>query len=204
MAFMTGFPPSLLDKEGKNTVDELGIKANETVIVKISLIESAAKKPATKAKSKGAAKQESDVHAHEEEETEEKTSEASSMTRTKRAAAMAATSSFKEVIKVQNAMMKGEKMATKPSANNRISTINNIASLNSSPKKQAAKRPPKMEGVGYRLSDSQAVGSPSKRSRKTANTEPLFSSKDDIATTLLSSMSGKGKGNVGRSSDEIL
>jgi hypothetical protein len=93
--------------------------------------------------------------------------------------------------------MKGEKIATKPSANNRISTINNIASLNFSPKKQAVKRPPKIEGVGYRLSDSQAVGSPSKRTRRTANTEPMFSGKDDIATTLLSSMSGKGKGNVG-------
>jgi hypothetical protein len=198
--FMTGFPPTFLDKEGKNTVDELGIRPNETVIVKISLLESAvpaAKKPATNAKSKAAAKQETNDHADEEEEMEEKTAEITSTTRTKRAAAEAATSTFKEVIKAQNAMMKSEKKATKPSTNSRISTINNIASLSSSPKKQAAKRPPKMEGVGYRLSDSQAIGSPSKRTRRTANTEPMFSSKDDIATTLLSSMSGKGKGNVG-------
>ena len=188
MEFRTGFPPALLDRQGKNTVDELGIRAGEVVMVKISLIEAASSSTAKKpAKKKAKAAIDSD---------EEETANTTSLTRSKRSAAAAATSSFKEVIKAQEAMMKDEKKPKKSTASNsRISTINNIATL-SSPRKASVKRQPKMEGMGYRLSDSQAVGSPSKRAKRT-NTSPMFSSKDDIAATLLSSLSGKGQGNLG-------
>eukprot|EP00956_Cyclotella_meneghiniana_P001552 scaffold1758_cov40-Cyclotella_meneghiniana.AAC.1 len=186
MEFMTGFPPTLLSKEGKETVDDLGIRANETVIVKITLTDSAAVSSTVK-RTKQSTKSKDD-------DSNKDSATAVSTGRPRRAAAEAATSSFKDVIQAQEAMMKNEK--TKSSGNSRIATTNNTASL----KKKPSPRKVKIEGVGYRLSDSQAVqgSSPSKRSKRhaTSTTQPMFSSKDDVATTLLSSMSGKN-GNVG-------
>ena len=186
MEFMTGFPPTLLSKEGKETVDDLGIRANETVIVKITLTDSAAVSSTVK-RTKQSTKSKDD-------DSNKDSATAVSTARPRRAAAEAATSSFKDVIQAQEAMMKNEK--TKSSGNSRIATTNSTASL----KKKPSPRKVKIEGVGYRLSDSQAVqgSSPSKRSKRhaTSTTQPMFSSKDDVATTLLSSMSGKN-GNVG-------
>lgn len=190
MEFLTGFPPTLLSKEGRETVDELGIRANETVIVKIALVDSgtAAAAAASPVKRTKQSTKSGDDNSDQDPTT------AVSTGRPRRAAAEAATSSFKDVIQAQEAMMKVEK--TKSSSNRRITTTNNIASLNKKP----SPRKVKIEGVGYRLSDSKAVqgSSPSKRSRThaTSATQPIFSSKDDVATTLLSSMSGR-KGNVG-------
>jgi hypothetical protein len=61
-----------------------------------------------------------------------------------------------------------------------------------------------MEGTGYRLSDSQAIegNSPSKPTtnrRSTKQNQPQFSSQDDVATTLLSSLNNsKRGGNIGK------
>eukprot|EP00804_Cyclotella_cryptica_P001145 CCRYP_019766-RA/>CCRYP_019766-RA protein AED:0.40 eAED:0.40 QI:0/0/0/1/0/0.33/3/0/291 len=40
MEFLSGFPPIVLDQNGKNNVGELGIRSSENVIVKITLISS--------------------------------------------------------------------------------------------------------------------------------------------------------------------
>ncbi|KAL3779245.1 hypothetical protein HJC23_010892 [Cyclotella cryptica] len=184
MEFLSGFPPIVLDQNGKNNVGELGIRSSENVIVKITLISSDDNASATQSEKAGKISLIS-----------QETSAAISG-RPKRAAAEAASSSFKDTIKAQNAMMKKERKNPSSSAHNVGNTLKKV----NPPKKI------KMEGVGYRLSDSQAFpGSPVKKGTKQNNSkqasdEPLFRSKDDIATTLLSSLGNKsiGGGNVGK------
>ncbi|KAL7488265.1 hypothetical protein ACHAW6_013837 [Cyclotella cf. meneghiniana] len=189
MDFLIGFPPTLLDQTGKNNVAELGIRSNENVIVKMTFVDS---------DDNACAEERKKIKREKSDQTSSIDQEkfAASVGRPKRAAAEAASSSFKDVINAQNAMMKSEK--NKPST--RSNNFGYARNISKTPKKI------KMEGIGYRLSDSQVFpGSPAKRSikqnqSKETHNDPLFQSKDDIATTLISSLgtNSKGVGNVGK------
>ena len=206
-----GFPPKILELDGKKTVAELGI-GSETLIVAFSLVESAASggasanssASASLAKNTSSAKKTRKTKATQQDQEEESNeseaaASATTSTRKKRAAAEAATSSFAEVIKAQEAMLKQEKKTNKPSTtkHGRITVTDNVHSLmntSSTSKKKASPKKIHMEGTGYRLSDSQAVSSPSKRQRRSQET---FSTQDDVATALISSTSGN-KGNISK------
>jgi len=200
LSFLGGFPPKELNPDGKRTVHELGIRPNESLIVKMSLSGDAnegktaqncdAKQPATK------------PAAAKEPATESESSTVSNSGRPKRASAMAATANFRDVIAAQDAILKKDKKIPKKKAGN-IGGFGNsskrIVAIGASDNKRPKKA--KMEGDGYRLSDGKSfAGSQSKKkSGGKQQQKPLFDSKDDVAGTLLSSLGGSGKGgNIGR------
>ncbi|KAL7541407.1 hypothetical protein ACHAXR_010898 [Thalassiosira sp. AJA248-18] len=198
LSFLGGFPPKELNPEGKLTVHELGIRPNESLIVKfISLTNNdakgggkATKEPATKY---AAAK-------------EPEPSAVSNTGRQKRASAMAATANFRDIIAAQDAILKKEKKSPKKKGggSSGFGNINKRIVASADPAtalSKVNKRPKKveMEGAGYRLSDGKSfAGSPSKKSRVGGKKQQsMFESKDDIANTLLSSLGGNGKGGNG-------
>ena len=192
VSFLGGFPPKELDQsDNHNTVHELGVRANESVIVKFTLNESAGNGSATA----------STTSAQQSASSSTVDSPSSSTTtgRQKRAAAAAAAASFPELIAAQDAMMKTEQKK-KSSTVKSFGGINKriVATSSSSPNDKKGKKA-KIEGTGYRLSDGKAVeGAASKRKGSTKQQQPMFKSEDDIAGKLLSSMGGGGGGNTGK------
>ena len=200
ISFLGGFPPKELDQTDKSTVEQLGIQANESVIVKITLNESAAGNGSstTTSDSKQSTSSSSPAAA---------VSITSNNGRQKRAAAAAASASFPELIAAQNEMMKTEQKKKSSnvqnfgSTNNRIATTySSSASPNGSGGKKKSNKKTKIEGTGYRLSDGKTVEGSNKRKRPKKQQQPLFKSEDDIAGKLLSSMGsgGGGGGNTGK------
>ncbi|KAL7439919.1 hypothetical protein ACHAXM_006944 [Skeletonema potamos] len=185
VSFLGGFPPKELDQSGIRTVHELGVRANESVIVKFTLNESTENESTTV--SKASAKQ---------------SASPSPVGRQKRAAASAAAASFPELIAAQDAMMKTEQKKKSSSGKGFGSTNKRIVATttSSSPNHGKKAKKAKIEGTGYRLSDGKAVeGAVSKRKTSTTKQQnPMFKSEDDIAGKLLSSMGGGGGGNVGK------
>lgn len=193
LSFLGGFPPKELQTEGKHTVHEMGIRPNEMLIVKFAL-------------SSGKTKVENgnDVAINEKDSSsnvQELTTAASSTGtgRQKRAAAIAATANFHDVIAAQDAILNNKSPPTKK----RSSASSNIAGFGRSGtigaiKSNAAtrKRPKVMEGPGYRLSDG--VESPPlkkpKDGAKHRGEQPMFNSEDDVASKLLDSLGGSGRG----------
>ncbi|KAK1743770.1 hypothetical protein QTG54_005367, partial [Skeletonema marinoi] len=187
--FLFGWvPPKELDQGGKRTVHELGVRANESVIVKFTLNESAtAGNESTTAVATASAKQSASSSTSDSP---------SSFTngRKKRAAATAAAASFPELIAAQDAMMKTEqkkKSSTVKSFGGATKRI--VATSSSSSQGQEAK----IEGTGYRLSDGKAVeGAVSKR-KGSSKQQPMFKSEDDIAGNFYLQWEGGG-GNTGK------
>ncbi|KAL7448548.1 hypothetical protein ACHAWC_000714, partial [Mediolabrus comicus] len=204
ISFLGGFPPKELDQTDKNTVEQLGIRANESVIVKITLNESAAA---------GNGSSTNTTSDNNQSSSPSSSPAAAAITtnngRQKRAAAEAATASFPELIAAQNDMMKTEQKKKSSnvqsfgSTNNRIATAFSSSSPNGGAGGKKSNKKTKIEGTGYRLSDGKAVegssAATSKRKRSTKQQQPLFKSEDDIAGKLLSSMgSGGGGSNTGK------
>jgi len=192
MSFLSGFPPKELHQTGKAIVHELGIRPNESITIRFTLVDSSGGGSTAKQPTKVKQQQSKPVE-------EEETAAAASAGRQKRASAMAATASFKDVIAAQDAIMKNEKKKspkrkTTTSSGN-ISGFSNAASTSSKKSKQPKKV--KMEGSGYRLSDGKsfAGSSPSKKkSTGKQKGEAMFKSEDDVASKLLSSFGGSGGG----------
>ncbi|EED95543.1 predicted protein [Thalassiosira pseudonana CCMP1335] len=183
MALLSGFPPKELNREGKATVADLGVGRNESVIVRFAL----------------AANDDGDAVGSTEPPTRG---------RPKRATAEAATSSFKQVIQAQDAILRNEKKTSRKKATGsgggfgNVNENKRIATIGGGPNKRA-----KMEGAGYRLSDGKSFPGSSRRKKTALRTTatakkrkgPLFDSKDDIASSLLYSLNstsstGNGKG----------
>jgi hypothetical protein len=187
VSFLAGFPPTELDQNDKHTVHELGVRANESVIVKFTLYESAGIGSTT-----STAKQSSSSAATVAADSPISNSNNG---RQKRAAATAAVANFPELVAAQDAMLKAEqkkKSSTIKSFGNRVATKPSH-SPNSKKNKKA-----KIEGTGYRLSDGKAFdGEVSKRKVSSKGQQSLFKSEDDIAGKLLSSIGGVGGGNIG-------
>ena len=201
ISFLGGFPPKELDQTDKNTVEQLGIRANESVIVKITLNDSNAA---------GSGSSTTNTTSDSKQSTSSSSPAAAATTsnngRQKRAAAEAATASFPELIAAQNEMMKTEQKKKSSNVqsfggtNNRIATTFSSLPNGGGGGKKSNKKT-KIEGTGYRLSDGKAVEGSNKRKRSTKQQQqPLFKSEDDIAGKLLSSMgSGGGSdGNTGK------
>ncbi|KAL9190727.1 hypothetical protein ACHAXT_000433 [Thalassiosira profunda] len=203
VSFLGGFPPKELEQAGKGSVHELGIRPNESLIVKFALAEGSS---ADVAAASEAAASKSDPGA------------ASGTGRQKRASAMAATASFKEVIAAQDEMMKQgkqgkpspKKRGASTSANRNVSGFGAAGRGNGGNAAAASKKPKKakMEGAGYRLSDGKsfAGSSPPKKSAGgNKRVKALFQGhrdvaqgEEDIANKVLSSLAGGSKGgNVG-------
>jgi len=196
MSFLSGFPPKELEQTGKSTVHELGIRPNESITIRFTLVNSSSGGSTAKQST-------ANVKQQQSEPVEEETAAASSSTgRQKRASAMAATASFKDVIAAQDAIMKNEKKKvpkrkTKSTTGGNISGFGNTTSTVSKKSKQPKKV--KMEGSGFRLSDGKsfAGSSPSKKKSATGKQkggEAMFRSEDDVASKLLSSFGGSGGG----------
>jgi len=201
LSFLGGFPPQELDQIGKDTVHELGIRANECLIVKFALAEGSASGAAAAA-------------AANEPAADEAAPAAASVgnRRKKRAAAAAATASFKDVIAAQDAMMKQGKQSLKKRASKKTKKAKmegagyRLSDGKSLGNTAASKKPKKdnMEGAGYRLSDGKsfAGSSPSKKSGgSNRSVQALFQGhgdvaqgEGDIANKVLSSLAGGGKG----------
>jgi len=188
VSFLGGFPPKELDQGGKRTVHELGVRANESVIVKFTLNESAtAGNESTTAVATASAKQSASSSTADSPGS-------STNGRKKRAAATAAAASFPELIAAQDAMMKTEQKKKSSTVKSFGGANKRIVATSSSPKGKKSK----IEGTGYRLSDGKAVeGAVSKR-KGSSKQQPMFKSEDDIAGKLLSSMGGGGGGNTGK------
>ena len=194
MSFLSGFPPKELEQTDKVTVHELGIRPNESITIRFTLVDnsgggSTAKQPKAQ------------VKQQQSKPVEVETAAASSAGRQKRASAMAATASFKDVIAAQDAIMKNEKKKvpkrkTTSTTGGNISGFGNAAIAASKKSKQPKKV--KMEGSGFRLSDGKsfAGSSPSKKKTSTGKQkgEAMFKSEDDVASKLLSSFGGSGGG----------
>ena len=211
MSFLGGFPPKELDQQGKSTVDQLGIRPNESYTIRFTLVDGAVTNNDTKQPAV-------DVAAA--------VSSASNGGRQKRASAMAATANFKDVIAAQDALMKQDSKKS-PKKKKKSTTIaaasaggnvvgfasssGNAAKRNNASSSKAAaskKKKVKMEGEGYRLSDGKSFAGSSSSSKKrvafgTAKQEgnAMFKSEDDVTNKLLSSLGGGGGstgGNVGK------
>ena len=146
-----------MEQTGKATVRELGIRPNETITIRFTLADGSNNNIiATNIKA------------------------SSSTGRQKRASAMAATASFKDVIAAQDAIMKNKKKKSRKrkttSTTGNISGFSNVAAAASKKSKQPKKV--KMEGSGYRLDGKSFAGSsPSKK--KTLKINRV----EDIAST---------------------
>lgn len=196
ISFLGGFPPKELDQTGKRTVHELGVRANESVIVKFTLNSSSSAGTNGSKTATAASKAASPAKADD-------STSSPIIGRKKRAAATAAEANFAEVIAAQDAMMKAEQKKKSSSnvksfggTNKRIIAT---SSSSSSPKKG---KQPKIGGTGYRLSDGKAVQGATTASKRKGSSnnkqQPMFKSEDDIAGKLLSSMGGGGGGNTGK------
>ena len=188
VSFLGGFPPKELDQGGKATVHELGVRANESLIVKFTLNDESAATgsiPSTSTSTKQSA-----ASTITEPSTE------NSNGRKKRAAAAAATANFPELIAAQNAMMKTEQTKKSSAAKRFGSTNKRIVTTSASSPKKGKKV--KIEGTGYRLSDGKAIQGAAPKRKGSAKQQPMFKSEDDIAGKLLSSMGGGGGGNTGK------
>ena len=196
LTFLSGFPPKELNSEGKSTVQELGIRSNESLIVKFRIHESnqsveCGESSEAKRNSK---KEESSANLSATEST-------SASGRQKRASAVAATASFRDVIAAQDAIMQQDQKPSKKKATSSFASVNignppGGKKRNNATTKGGAKKV-KIDGTGYRLSDGKSFGSPPKKSNSKQQQQALFKSEDDIANSLLSSLGGSS-GNVGK------
>ena len=132
MSFLSGFPPKELSQTDKVTVHELGIRPNESITIRFTFADSSSNN-ATK-----------DIEVLPRTDRPEK-----------RASAKAASSSFKNALAAQDAIMKNEKKKVPKrkttSTTGNISGFGNVAA--SASKKSSKPKKVKMEGSGYRLSD---------------------------------------------------
>ena len=132
MSFLSGFPPKELSQTDKVTVHELGIRPNESITIRFTFADS------------------SSNNATKHKEVLPRTDRPA-----KRASAKAASSSFKNALAAQDAIMKNEKKKVPKrkttSTTGNISGFGNVAAAASKKSKQPKKV--KMEGSGYRLSD---------------------------------------------------
>lgn len=206
VSFLGGFPPKEMDQGGKCTVYDLGIRANESVIVKFTLNNNASagntNGSTTTAAAASSTKQSATTTTSSAKVHDSPSSSTTVSGRKKRAAATAAAASFPELIAAQDALMKKEqtkKSSTVKSFGGTNKRIVATSSSSSSPNKKT-----KIEGTGYRLSDGKAVeGAAASKKRKGSSNkqqQPMFKSEDDIAGKLLSSMGrgGGGGGNTGK------
>ena len=193
ISFLGGFPPKELDQTDKHTVHELGVRANESVIVKFTL-------NAASVGSNGSATAAAATSGVKQAASPVKANDRTSTTngRKKRAAATAAAASFPELIAAQDAMMKTEQTKKSSSVKSFGGTNKRIIATSSSSPKKGGKQT-KIEGTGYRLSDGKAVeGAAISKRKGSSKQQPMFKSEDDIAGKLLSSMGGGGGGNTGK------
>jgi len=190
LSFLGGFPPKELDETGKRTVHELGIRPNESLIVKFALSVDA-----------------EEVAVGGDGDRKQSAAPAG---RQKRASAMAATARFADVIAAQDAILKKDKKPPKKKGSSAFSA-GNIAGLGNARKRissintAASKKPKnvKMEGAGFRLSDGKSFAGSSPSKRKSAgkrHQQAMFKSEEDVSSKLLSSLGGSGGtgGNVGK------
>ena len=137
MSFLSGFPPKELEQTGKATVHEVGIRPNESITIRFTLVDSS---------SNNATKHKEIILPRTDPPA-------------KRASAMAATASFKNALAAQDAVMKNEKKKVPKrkttSTTGNISGFGNVASAARSKKSKQPKKV-KMEGLGFRLSDGKS------------------------------------------------
>ena len=147
ISFLGGFPPKELDQTDKHTVHELGVRANESVIVKFTL-------NAASVGSNGSVTAAAATSGVKQAASPVKANGRTSTTngRKKRAAATAAAASFPELIAAQDAMMKTEQTKKSASVKSFGGTNKRIIATSSSSPKKGGKQT-KIEGTGYRLSD---------------------------------------------------
>ncbi len=209
ISYLIGFPPKPMDSTGKSTVEELGIRPNEGIIVKFEPGECAASAGSresnvdiTKTKREDSSPMAKTVPAPDPDPNTAFT-ETTSSSRPKRASAIAATASFQDVIAAQDEITKKEKSST----SKRTTTPKGVYQLNNSAGKRrntaASKekvKKVKIEGTGYRLSDGRSFESESStRKRNNKQQGPMFKNEDDIANSLLSSLGRSNSGgNVGK------
>ena len=157
MSFLSGFPPKELEQTGKATVHELGIRPNESITIRFTLVDS------------------SSNNATKHKEVLPRTDPPA-----KRASAMVASASFKNALAAQDAIMKKEKK--KVTKRKTTSTTGNISGFVSdaasaaSSKKSSRPKKVKMGGPGYRLSD----GSLSVDDTETQEAELLLSTHGEV------------------------
>ena len=136
MSFLSGFPPKELEQTGKATVHEVGIRPNEIITIRFTLVDSS---------SNNATKHKEIILPRTDPPA-------------KRASAMAATASFKNALAAQDAVMKNEKKKVPKrkttSTTGNISGFGNASAARSKKSKQPKKV--KMEGLGFRLSDGKS------------------------------------------------
>mmetsp|Transcript_28798 Transcript_28798/g.58696 ORF Transcript_28798/g.58696 Transcript_28798/m.58696 type:complete len:773 (+) Transcript_28798:91-2409(+) len=207
ISFLSGFPPKPLDSFGKSTVEELGIRPNEGIIVKFetggSVASAGSREIKVDVKRSNRDDSSTIVKTTVDPDSNPTITKATSSSRPKRASSMAASASFQDVIAAQDAISKKEKSSNKKktTTSQGVHQLNNSAGKrrNSAASKEKAKKV-KMEGTGYRLSDGRSFepASPSNKSNRKKQ-GAMFKSEDDIANSLLSSLGGSsGGGNVGK------
>jgi hypothetical protein len=198
-----GFPPRPMSdgKDGDTTINELGIRPNESLIVKFGILDD-------------------ERDTHEEGSASTTTSNGNNISqqpatssssdgggREKRASAVAASASFRDVIAAQDDAMKASSSSKKKNGSNRnagsnkriVTTLDGEGSATAGIKRP---KPARMEGTGFRLSDGKSFtgssSSPTAKKKGGRDGEGAFKSEDDIANRLLSSLGGGGGGNVGK------
>jgi hypothetical protein len=119
--------------------------------------------------------------------------------RQKRAAAIAATANFRDVIAAQDAILNSKSPPTKKkgSASSNIAGFGKSGTIGAIKSNAAASKRPKvmkMEGPGYRLSDGVESSPLKKTMGGTRGKQSMFNSEDDVASKLLTSLGGGGRG----------
>ncbi len=206
LSFLGGFPPKELQTQGKQTVQEMGIRHNDMLIVKFALSSDDEKAKDGNASRGG---NEKDSGSNNVEVSTPVLVSSTDAGRQKRATAIAATANFRDVIAAQDDILNNINRPS-PIKEKQISGGANIAGFGKSGKRTAGKssssasikRPKvmKMEGPGYRLSDGQTVAGssplkkPTKVGSKHKGDQLIFNSEDDVANRLLSSLGGVGRG----------
>ncbi|EJK54288.1 hypothetical protein THAOC_26103 [Thalassiosira oceanica] len=195
--FLGGFPPRELsaEDEGRDDLDGLGVGPNESLIVRFVPLDGGAANEAAASKKKAAGDEEKPPAPGGPDEVDAKPAAAA---RPRRAAAEEASRNFASVIAAQDAMMAGS-----PSPKSKKRAGGKTAGGGKKSANNKGGKRAKITGTGYRLRDGAASASPAKpraaaRRRPAAGKgEAAFSSRDDVASGLLSSLNGGG-GNVGR------
>jgi len=209
VSFLGGFPPRPMcdGKDGDTTIYELGIRPNESLIVKFVLVD----EHDTHAEGSASTTTSSEDNSSQQPDTSSSSSSSSSNNnlggREKRASAVVATASFRDVIAAQDAAMKASSSTKNKNGSNRnagsskriATTLGGGGSVTAGVKRP---KPARMEGTGFRLSDGKSFAGSSSpamvKKKGSREGEGAFKNEDDIANRLLSSLGGGGGGNVGK------
>ena len=206
VSFLGGFPPRPMceGKDGDTSIYELGIRPNESLIVKFILVD----EHDTHAEGSASTTTSSEDNSSQQPDTSSSSSSNNNLGgREKRASAVAATASFRDVIAAQDAAMKASSSTKNKNGSNRnagsskriaATTLGGGSSVTAGVKRP---KPVRMEGTGFRLSDGKSFAgssSPMAKKKGSREGEGAFKNEDDVANRLLSSLGGGGGGNVGK------